>query len=330
MPDLRTAYLGLSLEHPVVASSSPLSRTLDGIRRLEDAGASAIVLFSLFEEQLRFEGDDGGLLPAELRGGDGGSGGADAAPARPDEYLELIRAAREAVGIPIIASLNGVTDGGWTRYARAIQDAGADALELNIFHVPADIATSGREVEQRYVDVVLAVRSAVRIPLAVKVGPYFSSMGEMARRLIVAGADGLVLFNRFYQPDFDLDRIEVVPTLQLSERVEIRLPLLWLAILHGRLPVSLAATTGVETAGEVVKYLLAGADVVMTASSLLRHGPQHIRTLVTGLGKWLGSRGYHSVGQMRGTLSQLCVADPTSFERANYLRIMQEYRPARR
>jgi dihydroorotate dehydrogenase (fumarate) len=330
MPDLRTAYLGLSLEHPVLASSSPLSRTLDGIRRLEDGGASGVVLFSLFEEQLRFEEDDGGVAAAELRAADQAFAGAGAAPARPDEYLELIRAAREAVRIPIIASLNGVTDGGWTRYARAIQDAGAAALELNIFHLPADIATSGREVEQRYVDVVLAVRSAVRIPLAVKVGPYFSSMGEMARRLIVAGADGLVLFNRFYQPDFDLDRLEVVPTLQLSERVEIRVPLLWLAILHGRLPVSLAATTGVETSGEVVKYLLAGADVVMTASSLLRHGPQHIRSLVTGLRQWLDRRSYRSVGQVRGALSQLCVADPTSFERANYLRIMQEYRPARR
>lgn len=330
MPDLRTAYLGLSLEHPVLASSSPLSRTLDGIRRLEDGGAAAIVLFSLFEEQLRFEEDYGDVVSSGTRAADGGIGGPATAPARPDEYLELIRAAREAVRIPIIASLNGVTDGGWTRYARAIQDAGAHALELNIFHVPADIATSGREVEQRYVDVVLAVRSAVRIPLAVKVGPYFSSMGEMARRLIVAGADGLVLFNRFYQPDFDLDRLEVVPSLQLSERVEIRLPLLWLAILHGRLPVNLAATTGVETSGEVVKYLLAGADVVMTASSLLRHGPQHIRSLVTGLRQWLERGSYASVGQVRGALSQLCVADPTSFERANYLRIMQEYRPARR
>jgi dihydroorotate dehydrogenase (fumarate) len=306
MADLRTSYLGLELDHPVVASASPLSRTLDGIRSLEDGGASAIVLASLFEEQINGSDRYGGT--------------------ETDAYLELIRQARQAVSVPVIASLNATADEGWTRHAAAMHEAGASAIELNIFHIPADPAISGRVVEQRYIDIVLAVRAATNLRLAVKIAPYFSSIGEMARRLIVAGADGLVLFNRFYQPDIDLETRNLVTTLELSARQEIRLPLLWIGLLYGRLPCNLAATTGVETSGEVVKYLLAGADVVMTTSSLLRNGPGHIRTLVTGLRRWLDQNDYATVRQSRGTLSHARAADPGAFERANYVRMLQEYR----
>ena len=319
MSDLTTTYLNLSLEHPVVASASPLSRTLDGIRRLEDAGAAAIVLFSLFEEQIVFEGDDvaAALMPGLVEPEDA---------VTPEKYLALIEAAKRAVDIPIIASLNGTTDAGWTRYAHAVQQAGADAIELNIFHIPGDIATSGRVVERRYVDVVHALRATVRIPLAVKLAPYFSSMGDMARRLVTAGADGLVLFNRFYQPDFDVDHMRVVPSLELSSRNEVRLPLLWIAKLYGRLPTDLAATTGVETSGEVLKYLLAGASVVMTTSSLLRNGPEHIANLVTGLRRWMQGHGYDSVKDVRGLMSERRVGDSSAFERANYVQILRGYR----
>jgi dihydroorotate dehydrogenase (fumarate) len=327
MSNLSTTYLGLQLEHPIVASASPLSYTLDGIRRLEDSGAAAIVMFSLFEEQIRRENES--LDYFTRVGPESGpeAAGYFTAVGRTEigseQYLELIRRAKQAVRVPIIASLNGITDVGWTSYARSMQEAGADALELNIFYIPADIALDGRAVEQRCVDVVHAVRQTVSIPLAVKLSPFFSSIGHMAGRFVVAGADGLVLFNRFYQPDFDLDKLEVVPTLQLSVRQEIRLPLLWISILHGRLPASLAATTGVETREEVVKYLLAGADVVMTTSALLRHGPAHLRTLVAGLNDWLQRREYLGVAQMRGSLSQQNVAQPEAFERANYVRMMQ-------
>jgi len=267
MAELATTYLGLPLKHPVVASAGPLSHTLDGIRRLEDAGAAAIVLFSLFEEQIRLEnaatehliGVGAESFPEAL----------DYFPAiedyevGPEPYLELIRRAREAAEIPIIASLNGATPEGWLDYAEKIEQAGASALEINLYHIPADLGTSGREVEELYRGVLREVRSALRIPLAMKLSPFFSAPGEMARSLVAAGADGLVLFNRFYQPDFDLETLEVVPTLELSRPEEIRLPLMWIAILHGRLEASLAASTGVHTAGEVVKYLLSPRDDVL-------------------------------------------------------------------
>jgi dihydroorotate dehydrogenase (fumarate) len=328
--DLKTRYLGLDLEHPVVASASPISRTLDGIRSLEDGGASAIVLFSLFEEQIRHEA----LAFDHLtRVGTESFGEAlsyfpevGEYQVAPEGYLELIRRAREAVSVPVIASLNGVTPTGWTEYAALIQQAGASALELNIFHIPADRNDSGREVESRYEEIVRRVRASVSLPLGVKLGPYFSAMGEMARRLQEAGADALVLFNRFYQPDFDLEKLEVRPDLELSTPAEIRLPLLWIGILRGRLQVDLAATTGVEGGREVVKYLLAGADVVMTTSSLLRHGPGHLRTLVRELDGWMESTGYESVGQLKGSMSQERVGDPSAFERANYIRALEEYR----
>jgi dihydroorotate dehydrogenase (fumarate) len=331
MADLATSYLGLRLAHPVVASAGPLSRTLDGIRRLEDAGAAAVVLFSLFEEQIRVEnaatehliGIGAESFPEAL----------DYFPAigdyevGPEPYLELIRRAREATGIPIIASLNGVTREGWLDYASRIEQAGATALELNVYHIPADLRASGRAVEELYRDVLRAVKAVVRIPVAMKLAPFFSAPGEMALSLVAEGADGLVLFNRFYQPDFDLETLEVAPTLQLSRPEEIRLPLLWIAILHGRTEASLAASTGVHSASEVVKYLLAGADAVMTTSALLQHGPQHLATLVSGLGQWLDERGYASVAQMKGSMSQRNVAHPAAFERANYIKALESFQP---
>jgi dihydroorotate dehydrogenase (fumarate) len=329
--DLRTTYVGLALEHPLVASAGPLSENLDGVRRLEDGGAAAIVLFSLFEEQIRH----GNAMLAQLM-----EAGAESCPEGlsyfptpkeyaigPDAYLDLIRRARETVGVPVFASLNAVTSSGWADYARLMEQAGASALELNIFHLPADVTLAARDVEARYVEVVRAVRTTVRIPIAVKLPPFFSAPGEMARRLHEAGADGLVLFNRFYQPDLDIDRLEVVPSLELSTRADMRLPLLWIAILHGRVPVSLGASSGLETGRDAAKYLLAGADVAMTTSALLRHGPGHLRSLLEQLRSWMESRRYESVRQLKGSMSQRHVSDPGAFERANYIRVLRSYRP---
>ncbi len=328
--DLKTTYLGLPLKHPIVASASPISRTLDGIRRMEDAGASAIVMFSLFEEQLRYE--QGSLDYLSEVGTEAFAESLTYFPAvndyrvGPDSYLELIRAASQACEVPIIASLNGITSTGWIEYAREMIEAGAKAIELNIYYIPADITVTGREVEQRYIDVVKAVRGSIKAPISVKLSPFFSSMGEMSRRLVEAGADGLVLFNRFYQPDFDLDDLEVVPDMELSTASEIRLPLLWIAVLHGRIKASLAATRGVQTSTEVVKYLMAGADAVMTTSALLRNGVSHLTTLVDGLKIWMEKRQYSSVAQMKGSMSQLKVANPSAFERANYIKVLQSFK----
>lgn len=330
MADLRTTYLGLDLAHPIVASASPLASTLDGVRSLEDGGAAAIVLPSLFEQQIRWENEALDALSALGADSVGEVQSYFPVPTGfvvgPDAYLDLVRSAKAAVGVPVIASLNAVTPEGWTGYARAIAQAGADALELNVFYIPADLAATGRDVEQGYEDIVRMVCEALPLPVAVKLSPFFSATGEMAQRLIGAGASGLVLFNRFYQPDFDLARLEVTPTLELSSPGEIRLPLLWIAVLHGRLPASLAASTGVRTADEVVKYVLAGADVVMTTSALLHHGPAHARTLVDGLSAWLDRKGLSSVAQVRGSMSQRHVADPTAFERANYIRVLQSWK----
>lgn len=330
MADLSTSYLGLPLRHPVVASAGPLSHDLDGIRRLEDAGAAAIVLFSLFEEQIRLENEAVERLTAA-----GAHASAEAEfyfPAAgdfevgPDAYLNLVHRARQAVRVPVIASLNGLTSEGWVDYACQLHEAGAHAIELNLFHIPADLRTTGREVEQRYEDVVNAVSGAVPIPVAVKLSPFFSATGEMALRFVRAGARGLVLFNRFYQPDFDLATLEVSPTLELSSPSEIRLPLLWLAILHGRIDASLAATTGVHSAAEVAKYLLAGADVTMTTSALLKNGPGHLRTLVEGLDEWMERKGFASVASIRGSMSQRHVAEPTVYERANYMKVLRAWK----
>jgi dihydroorotate dehydrogenase (fumarate) len=326
MADLTTSYLGWPLAHPVVASAGPISHDLDGIRRLEDGGAAAIVLFSLFEEQIRWE--NAALQHLSAAGAHTSAEVDDYFPAAadleagPGAYLELVRRARAAVRVPVIASLNGTTSEGWVDYACQLHEAGAHAIELNLFHIPADLRVTGREVEQQYEDVVNAVSGAVPIPVAVKLSPFFSATGEMAQRFVSAGARGLVLFNRFYQPDFDLATLEVAPTLELSGPSEIRLPLLWLAILHGRIDASLAATTGVHTPAEVAKYLLAGADVTMTTSALLKHGPGHLRVLVDGLNEWMERKGFSSIAAIKGSMSQKHVADPTAFERANYVKIM--------
>lgn len=327
--DLKTRYMGLELDHPVVASASPLSETLDGIRRLEDGGVSAVVLFSLFEEQIRQERMAFVQLmdyPSESYA-ESLSYFPDVGDFRvgPDSYLSLVQRAAEAVDIPVIASLNCVTGEGWIEYARQLQEAGAKALELNIYGIEANFDVSGREVEQRYLDILRMVKQAVSIPVALKLSPFFSAFGHIARQFDAEGADALVLFNRFYQPDLDIVNLEVAPTLSLSHAGEIRLPLLWIALLRGRLKASLAATRGVESAVEIIKYLLAGADVVMVASALLRNGPDYAGTLVDGLRDWMDQRGFQSLEPMRGIMSRAKVANPGAFERANYIKILESY-----
>jgi dihydroorotate dehydrogenase (fumarate) len=328
--DLRTTYMGLALKHPIVASASPLSATVDGIKRLEDAGAAAVVMFSLFEEQIRHENAATEYLMEA--GTESFAESLSYFPAVEDyhigaeSYLNLLRRASEATDIPIIASLNGVTNSGWVEFAKQMQQAGARGIELNIYYIPADLNLSGRDVEQRYVDILKSVKGAVSVPVALKLNPFFSAMGEMARRLDEAGADALVLFNRFYQPDFDLDKLEVQTSLELSRPNEIRLPLLWLAVLYGRINASLGASRGVHSAEEVVKYLMAGADAVMTASALLKNGVGYLSTLLEGLKVWMDKRRYVSVAQMKGSMSQRKVADPSAFERANYIKILENYK----
>lgn len=328
--DTATSYLGLALEHPVVVSACPLSDSLDGMRRLEDAGAAAVVMFSLFEEQLRHE--SAAMEHFMSAGTDSFAESLSYFPhvadytVGPDAYLDLLSRAASSLDIPVIASLNGTSSEGWIRTACQMQEAGAAAIELNVYYIPASGDESGEAVERRHVEILQAVKEAVSIPVALKLSPFFSATAHMARQLDEAGADGLVLFNRFYQPDLDLEKLDVVSTLDLSSSREMRLPLLWIAILHGRLRASLAATTGVETHEDVVKYIMAGADAVMTASALLRHGVDHLGTLVSGLGEWLERRGYESVAQIKGSMSQRNVEDPTAFERANYIRILERYK----
>jgi dihydroorotate dehydrogenase (fumarate) len=300
------------------------------LRRLEDAGAAALVLPSLFQEEIEAEAARYEHLTSAHD--DSWPEGLSNFPKLPDaqhgphHYLELVRRARQALGVPVIASLNGISDEGWTSYAKQLEQAGANGIELNIYFIPADLAATGRDVEQRYLDILRSVRAAVSIPVAVKLSPYFSSVGNMAMALHEAGAAALVLFNRFYQLDLDLTRLQVLTDLKLSEPNEIRLPLLWLAVLAGRTKASLAASTGVTGAEEVVKYLLVGADVVMTTSSLLRQGPDHMATLLAGLDQWLDARGFTSLKHVRGIMSQRSLRDPQAFERANYIKILQGYR----
>lgn len=327
--NLATRYLGLTLPSPVVASASPLNRRLDNIRQLEDCGAGAIVLPSIFEEQIAQDQDG---LDALLSGSADSFGEALSYFPKEamsgfdmDRHLRLIEAASGAVSIPVIASLNGATDHGWFAHARDIESAGARAIELNIYFVPSDLSVSGAEVETRYLDVLKSVKAAVSIPVAVKIGPYFSSPGHMAMRLVAGGADGLVLFNRFYEPDVDPVRLELTPTLELSQPYEMRLPLLWIGILSGRTPASLAATTGVDSADDVVKYLLVGADVVMTTSALLRHGTRHMKVLTDQLSQWLEARGLTSPDDIRGKISHQAIVNPEAFERANYFKVLQSY-----
>jgi len=321
--DLATGYLGLRLRTPLVASPSPLTGTLAGIRELVDAGVGAIVLPSILEEQVWTDarahierlGDSVGQLervsahaPAEgMRYSD------------PADTVSLLRAARAAVDVPLIASLNGGAGGGWPAYAHALQQAGADAIELNVFGVPADADASARAIEDVHLELLATVKSAVTIPVAVKLAPWLTAPGELAERLVAAGADGLVLFNRFMQPDIDVEQVAVVPRPELSAAFESRLPMAWIALLRGRVPASLAATTGVTGPDEVVKYVLAGADVVMTASAVLRHGPQFARTLIDGLAAWLHAHGYGSVAEARGLLRGALGSDAVA-KRAGYVR----------
>ncbi|MDH3680123.1 MAG: dihydroorotate dehydrogenase-like protein [Acidimicrobiia bacterium] len=332
MTDLTTSYLGLVLDHPIVASSSPLTGDIDHLLDLQANGAAAVVLPSLFEEQVEHEAvaleatyEWASGMNAEAHGGyfpelDDYNTGAE-------RYLDLLDRAKAELNVPVIASLNGTSVGGWTHYAEVLQEHGADALELNVYYVAADVELSGADIERQYLDLVEQVRTRIDLPLAVKVGPFFSSPGNFARQLAAAGADGLVLFNRFYQPDVDLEELTVAPDLVLSAPAEMRLVLRWIAILRGRVDAHLAATTGVHGADDVVKLVLAGADVTMMASALLRDGTSHLRAVRDGVSGWFSERDYESLGQARGSLSQASVADPDAFERANYMKTLLSYRP---
>lgn len=329
--NLETNYLGLKLKNPLVPSASPLSKELDKVKRLEDAGASAIVMYSLFEEQINYESsalDHFVNMPADSY--------AEALSYFPEpeeyhnlkaeDYLEQIRKIKKSVDLPVIASLNGVSKGGWVEYATKMQEAGADALELNVYYIAADPAQSSAEVEQMYIDDLKAVKEVVKIPVSIKLGPYFSSFANMARRLEEAGADGLVLFNRFYQPDIDLEKLEVSPSLELSNSFEKRLPLRWIAMLRPHLKCSLGATTGIHSAEDVIKMLMVGADAAMMTSALLREGCDKIYTMLEEMKLWMSENEYDSVADLKGCMSSESVADSSAFERANYIRILQGYR----
>ena len=327
--NLSTTYLGLKLRTPLVPSASPLSEDIDDIKKMEDAGASAVVLYSLFEEQLR---QDRAELNQSMEQGTESFAEAltyfpepESFHLGPEEYLKHIADAKKAVRIPVIASLNGSSTGGWTSYAKQIQQAGADALELNIYHIPTDANLSAEKVEQEYLDILKAVKSEVKIPVAVKMSPFFTNFACMAGKLDAAGANGLVLFNRFYQPDIDLDSLEVKPNILLSTPMAMRMPLRWIAILHGRLRTSLAATSGIHRASDVLKMLMAGADVTMLCSVLLRHGIPQISAIERDLVAWMEEHEYESVAQLKGSLSQKNCPAPSAFERAQYMRAISSY-----
>lgn len=332
--DLSTTYMGLRLKNPVVASASPLSHTLDGVRRLEDAGVGAIVMYSLFEEQIYFQSyyvdyhlsqgtnsyaESQSYFP-EMRDYNVG----------PDEYLRLIHAAKMATKVPVIGSLNGATQGGWVEYARLIEQAGADALELNVYFIPANPYVTGEAVERRYLDILRDVKRTVSIPVAMKLSPYFSSVGDVARQLVDEGADALVFFNRFYQPDIDIENLEVAPRLALSQPHELRLPLCWVAILYGELLTDFAITSGVHSYEDVLKSLMAGAKVAMMASELLKNGVGRVAQIVGELERWMTEREYVSVNQMIGSMSRTNVADPAAFERSNYMKLLASYKSVTR
>ena len=333
MTELATRYLGLDLRSPIVASASPLTGELDALVDLERAGVGAVVLPSLVEEQLVHDSLSLDHLLSVGQAGaetDGYFPELDDYNSGPDHYLNLVEQAKAALDVPVIASLNGVTFGGLIHYARLVQTAGADAVELNLYFVAADPERAAADIEQQYVDLVTGVRAALDVPFAVKIGPAFTSLAHTAAALVDAGADGLVLFNRFYQPDIDLDTLEVVPRLVLSTPDELRLPLRWIAILHRRLAASLACTTGVHTAGDVAKVLLAGGDVAMMASALLQRGPSYVAEVEAGLRAWMADHDYASVDQLRGSLAQQAVPDPEAYERANYMRTILSYGAPRR
>jgi dihydroorotate dehydrogenase (fumarate) len=329
MIDLKTDYLGLTLRNPLVASSSPLCESVDNIRRMEDAGAAAVVLHSLFEEQISVESHD---LDLYLSHGTESYAEAvtylpeaSAFNLGPEEYLEHIRKTKQAVEIPVVGSLNGVSSGGWTRYARRIEEAGADALELNVYFLPTDPAIDSAGIERMYLDLVREVCSSVEIPVAVKLSPYFSAPAHFATSLADSGARALVLFNRFYQPDFDLDELEVTLDLVLSDSTELLQRLRWVAILYGHIEADLAITGGVHTAQDVIKAVMSGANVAMMTSALLRNGISHFSSVEAGLREWMIEREYESIRQMRGSMSQRSVREPAAFERANYMKVLRSY-----
>ena len=329
--DLSTTYLGLDLKNPVVPSASPLSRHIDTLRQLEDAGAAAVVMYSLFEEQITLESLELNHYLDYFTESYAESLSTYPEPESfhmgPDLYLEHIRKAKEALDIPVIGSLNGFSTGGWIEYAKGIEQAGADALELNTYYLPTNPLRNGAAVEEIILNVVRAVRQSVSIPVAVKLSPYYSALANMAVRLETVGADGLVLFNRFYQPDLDIDQLEIVPSLKLSTSEELRLPLRWVAILYGRVQTDLAITSGVHTGRDVLKSMMAGARIAMMASELLQNGPGRVAGVLDEMRAWMTEHEYESVTQMQGSLSQQHTADPGVFERANYMRVLQSWAP---
>jgi dihydroorotate dehydrogenase (fumarate) len=331
MIDLSTTYLGMKLKNPLVVSPSPLCQNVDNLKRMEEAGAAAVVLHSLFEEQLTFESQQ---LNANLcRGEHTDAEAANYFPEMsdykmgPEAYLEHLAKAKKAVNIPVIGSLNGVSTGGWVKFAKRIEEAGADALELNVYFIPTSIDMTGNYVREMHEQLVRDVKSKVSIPVAVKISPYFSAMANFARSLSEAGADGLVMFNRFYQPDFDLDNLEVVTNLKLSSSNSLLLRLRWVAILYGRIKADLAITGGVHTGDDVIKSMMAGAKVAMMTSALLKYGIGHLSTVQKCVVKWMEEHEYESIELMQGSMSQKSVAEPAAFERANYMRVLTSYTP---
>ncbi|HJT56827.1 MAG TPA: dihydroorotate dehydrogenase-like protein [Ktedonobacteraceae bacterium] len=329
MPDLKTTYLGLQLKNPLVASASPLSKKVANLRRLEDAGAAAIVMYSLFEEQITHESNE---LDHYLERGTHSYAESlsyfpdlDTYNMGPEPYLEHLYKAKQAVDIPIIGSLNGISAGGWVEYARRIEQAGADALELNIYYLPTDLDLSSAELENEYVNLVREVRATIKIPIALKLSPFFTALPNVAKRFVQAGANGLVLFNRFYQPDFDLEELEVVPNVELSSSQEVRLPLRWIALLYGRVEADFALTSGVHAAQDVLKAMMAGASAAMMTSALLQHGLGRLTHILTDMQEWMEQHEYESIRQMKGSMSQRAVADPAAFERANYMKALNSY-----
>lgn len=324
---LHTTYMGLKLESPIVVSACTLSEESGNIVQMEDAGAGAVVLFSLFEEQIKKEESQYETIVRNTT-----NIFAEASDFFPDldyyhkgvdQYLENIRKAKERVKIPVIASLNGVTNEGWISYARLMEDAGADGLEINIFFIPGDVHLSSSAVEHRYLNIIDEIKNTIKIPVAVKLNPYFSAMGNMAKRMQDYGANALVLFNRFYQPDFDINKLSLLHNLQFSESSEIKLPLLWIALLYGRINISLAATTGVQSSVEVIKYILAGADVAMTASALYKNGIGYLKTMNDELEAWMFTKEFDTIDSLKGVMSQQHISDPTDYERANYIKILE-------
>jgi dihydroorotate dehydrogenase (fumarate) len=330
MTDLSTTYLGLNLKNPLVVSASPFSKNIDKARKLEEAGVSAIVMHSLFEEQIIHESLE---LDHYLSRGTDSSAEAmsyfpdsDTYLVGPEKYLKQVAELKKALKIPVIGNLNGVSKGGWTNYAKQIQDAGADALELNLYYIPTDPDLTSQELENAQVELVAEVKSVIRIPLAVKLSPYITALPNFVHRIVKAGANGLVLFNRFYQPDFDLNELKIVPSLDLSTSTEVRLPLRWISILQGKINADFALTSGVHTANDVLKAMMSGAKVTMMASALLQGDEQTIPTLLTELENWMRQREYTSIIQMQGSMSQKAVKEPAAFERANYMNVLNSFR----